>query len=127
MVQEEQFEQLTRELEAERQSVAQQIEKCKLGSETASMNSISETDESFPWRAPTHTSHTSTSGHITNQVPPPIAEEESDADSTLNGTQLVDSYLYVFYLYSFLLLYPSITLSFSVNYLFFTCADATKV
>ncbi|CAD5120835.1 DgyrCDS9389 [Dimorphilus gyrociliatus] len=95
MVQEEQFEQLTRELEAERQSVAQQIEKCKLGSETASMNSISETDESYPWRAPTHTSHTSTSGHITNQLPPPIAEEESDADSKLSGTQLVDSYLRV--------------------------------
>eukprot|EP00058_Branchiostoma_floridae_P026768 XP_002612259.1 hypothetical protein BRAFLDRAFT_246677 [Branchiostoma floridae] len=33
--QELQFEQLTRELEAERQSVANQLERCKLGSETA--------------------------------------------------------------------------------------------
>ncbi|XP_070565791.1 catenin delta-2-like isoform X30 [Ptychodera flava] len=36
-----QFEKLTRELEAERQSVANQLEKVKLGSETASMSSIS--------------------------------------------------------------------------------------
>ncbi|XP_070565765.1 catenin delta-2-like isoform X14 [Ptychodera flava] len=39
--QEAQFEKLTRELEAERQSVANQLEKVKLGSETASMSSIS--------------------------------------------------------------------------------------
>lgn len=38
--QELQFERLTRELEAERQIVASQLERCKLGSETGSMNSI---------------------------------------------------------------------------------------
>uniref|UniRef100_A0A803YMH0 Catenin delta 2 n=1 Tax=Meleagris gallopavo TaxID=9103 RepID=A0A803YMH0_MELGA len=38
--QELQFERLTRELEAERQIVASQLERCKLGSETGSMSSI---------------------------------------------------------------------------------------
>lgn len=39
-LQELQFERLTRELEAERQIVASQLERCKLGSETGSMSSI---------------------------------------------------------------------------------------
>ncbi len=39
-LQELQFERLTRELEAERQIVATQLERCKLGSETGSMSSI---------------------------------------------------------------------------------------
>lgn len=38
--QELQFERLTRELEAERQIVATQLERCKLGSEAGSMSSI---------------------------------------------------------------------------------------
>uniref|UniRef100_A0A8D0DPL5 Catenin delta 2 n=1 Tax=Salvator merianae TaxID=96440 RepID=A0A8D0DPL5_SALMN len=45
-----QFERLTRELEAERQIVASQLERCKLGSETGSMNSISSTEEQFHWQ-----------------------------------------------------------------------------
>ncbi|TNM96235.1 hypothetical protein fugu_015896 [Takifugu bimaculatus] len=49
--QELQFERLTRELEAERQIVATQLERCKLGSEAGSMNSISSTDEQFRWNA----------------------------------------------------------------------------
>ncbi|KAM9307978.1 catenin delta-2 isoform 2-T2 [Gastrophryne carolinensis] len=48
--QELQFERLTRELEAERQIVASQLERCKLGSETGSMNSISSMDEQFRWQ-----------------------------------------------------------------------------
>uniref|UniRef100_A0AAZ3RKE4 Catenin delta-2 n=1 Tax=Oncorhynchus tshawytscha TaxID=74940 RepID=A0AAZ3RKE4_ONCTS len=41
---------LTRELEAERQIVATQLERCKLGSETGgSMSSISSADEQFRW------------------------------------------------------------------------------
>nr|XP_020460167.1 catenin delta-2-like isoform X5 [Monopterus albus] len=47
--QELQFERLTRELEAERQIVASQLERCKLGSETGSMTSISSGDEKFRW------------------------------------------------------------------------------
>ncbi|XP_063075091.1 catenin delta-2b isoform X2 [Engraulis encrasicolus] len=45
--QELQFERLTRELEAERQIVATQLERCKLGSKTGSMSSISSADEKF--------------------------------------------------------------------------------
>ncbi|XP_047206487.1 catenin delta-2 isoform X6 [Girardinichthys multiradiatus] len=47
--QELQFERLTRELEAERQIVATQLERCKLGSDAGSMSSISSTDEQFRW------------------------------------------------------------------------------
>uniref|UniRef100_A0A8B9RDS0 Catenin (cadherin-associated protein), delta 2a n=1 Tax=Astyanax mexicanus TaxID=7994 RepID=A0A8B9RDS0_ASTMX len=48
--QELQFERLTRELEAERQIVATQLERCKLGSETGgSMSSISSQDEHLRW------------------------------------------------------------------------------
>uniref|UniRef100_A0A3Q3J779 Catenin delta 2 n=1 Tax=Monopterus albus TaxID=43700 RepID=A0A3Q3J779_MONAL len=50
--QELQFERLTRELEAERQIVATQLERCKLGSETGSMSSISSADEQFRWNVP---------------------------------------------------------------------------
>ncbi|XP_060755724.1 catenin delta-2 isoform X1 [Neoarius graeffei] len=48
--QELQFERLTRELEAERQIVATQLERCKRGSETGStMSNISSTDEHLRW------------------------------------------------------------------------------
>ncbi|KAM9789739.1 catenin delta-2b [Neosynchiropus ocellatus] len=47
--QELQFERLTRELEAERQIVASQLERCKLGSDTGSMTSISSAEEKFRW------------------------------------------------------------------------------
>ncbi|KAL7879955.1 hypothetical protein SRHO_G00022090 [Serrasalmus rhombeus] len=47
--QELQFERLTRELEAERQIVATQLERCKLGSDTGSVSSISSADEKFRW------------------------------------------------------------------------------
>uniref|UniRef100_A0A3Q2WHN2 Catenin delta 2 n=1 Tax=Haplochromis burtoni TaxID=8153 RepID=A0A3Q2WHN2_HAPBU len=49
--QELQFERLTRELEAERQIVATQLERCKLGSEAGSMSSISSSDEQFRWNS----------------------------------------------------------------------------
>nr|XP_044988244.1 catenin delta-2 isoform X4 [Jaculus jaculus] len=49
--QELQFERLTRELEAERQIVASQLERCKLGSETGSVSSISSAEEQFHWQS----------------------------------------------------------------------------
>ncbi|KAM9105820.1 catenin delta-2 isoform 3-T3 [Megaptera novaeangliae] len=49
--QELQFERLTRELEAERQIVASQLERCKLGSETGSMSSVSSAEEQFHWQS----------------------------------------------------------------------------
>ncbi|XP_026147542.1 catenin delta-2 isoform X2 [Mastacembelus armatus] len=50
--QELQFERLTRELEAERQIVATQLERCKVGSEAGSMSSISSADDQFRWNTP---------------------------------------------------------------------------
>ncbi|MGH0120683.1 UNVERIFIED_CONTAM: hypothetical protein FKN15_035069 [Acipenser sinensis] len=50
--QELQFERLTRELEVERQIVASQLERCKLGTESPSIASISSSEKSFPWRSP---------------------------------------------------------------------------
>ncbi|XP_029461399.1 plakophilin-4 isoform X2 [Rhinatrema bivittatum] len=49
--QELQFQRLTRELEVERQIVASQLEKCRLGAESPSIASISSTEKSFPWRS----------------------------------------------------------------------------
>ncbi|XP_041119723.1 plakophilin-4-like isoform X2 [Polyodon spathula] len=50
--QELQFERLTRELEVERQIVASQLERCRLGAESPSIASISSSEKSFPWRSP---------------------------------------------------------------------------
>lgn len=80
--QEAQFEMLSRELEEERRNVAQQLEKCKYGSETASVSSMgSSTDESFVWRG--------------NHGPGSIGDEQdfSDNESQLSGSELVDSCL----------------------------------
>uniref|UniRef100_A0A8C5Q3P9 Plakophilin 4 n=1 Tax=Leptobrachium leishanense TaxID=445787 RepID=A0A8C5Q3P9_9ANUR len=46
-----QFERLTRELEAERQIVANQLERCRIGAESPSIASVSSTEKSFPWRS----------------------------------------------------------------------------
>nr|XP_009919587.1 PREDICTED: plakophilin-4-like [Haliaeetus albicilla] len=56
--QELQFQRLTRELEVERQIVANQLERCRLGAESPSIASTSSTEKSFPWRSsdPTTTS-----------------------------------------------------------------------
>ncbi|KAM6397466.1 plakophilin-4 [Pluvialis apricaria] len=50
--QELQFQRLTRELEVERQIVANQLERCRLGAESPSIASTSSTEKSFPWRSP---------------------------------------------------------------------------
>ncbi|XP_060113364.1 plakophilin-4 isoform X8 [Heteronotia binoei] len=49
--QELQFQRLTRELEVERQIVASQLERCRLGTESPSLASTSSTEKSFPWRS----------------------------------------------------------------------------
>lgn len=80
--QEAHFELLSRELEQERRNVAHQLEKCKYGSETASVSSMgSSTDDSFVWRG--------------NQGPGSIGDEQdlSDNESQLSGSALVDSCL----------------------------------
>ncbi|XP_051565742.1 plakophilin-4-like isoform X2 [Myxocyprinus asiaticus] len=46
-----QFERLTRELEVERQIVANQLERCRLGSESPGAASGSSSEKSLPWRS----------------------------------------------------------------------------
>ncbi|XP_058520489.1 plakophilin-4 isoform X13 [Ochotona princeps] len=58
--QELQFQRLTRELEVERQIVASQLERCRLGAESPSIASTSSTEKSFPWR-PTEVPNTGVS------------------------------------------------------------------
>nr|XP_020499784.1 plakophilin-4 isoform X1 [Labrus bergylta]XP_020499785.1 plakophilin-4 isoform X1 [Labrus bergylta] len=48
--QELQFERLTRELEVERQIVANQLERCRLGDESPGAGSSSSSEKSLPWR-----------------------------------------------------------------------------
>ncbi|TNN84526.1 Plakophilin-4 [Liparis tanakae] len=45
-----QFERLTRELEVERQIVANQLERCRLGAESPGTGSSSSSEKSLPWR-----------------------------------------------------------------------------
>ncbi|KAM6986397.1 plakophilin-4-like isoform 2-T2 [Aplochiton taeniatus] len=49
--QELQFERLTRELEVERQIVANQLERCRLGAESPGTGSASSSEKSLPWRS----------------------------------------------------------------------------
>ncbi|XP_064306967.1 plakophilin-4 isoform X1 [Phalacrocorax carbo] len=66
--QELQFQRLTRELEVERQIVANQLERCRLGAESPSIASTSSTEKSFPWRS----SDPPTTGVNKPQVPESI-------------------------------------------------------
>uniref|UniRef100_A0A3B3U850 Plakophilin 4 n=1 Tax=Poecilia latipinna TaxID=48699 RepID=A0A3B3U850_9TELE len=63
-VQELQFERLTRELEVERQIVANQLERCRLGAESPDDGSSSSSEKSLPWR----TADTSASGDTKSRV-----------------------------------------------------------
>ncbi|CAH1787566.1 unnamed protein product [Owenia fusiformis] len=87
--QEAQFEQLTRELEAERQSVANQLE--RYASDNESMDSITETNESFRWRGQNGGAPTATS---TTESYYDYGEEGVDLSNAGNN-QLVDSCLRV--------------------------------
>ncbi|XP_008291189.1 plakophilin-4 isoform X3 [Stegastes partitus] len=59
-----QFERLTRELEVERQIVANQLERCRLGAESPGAGSSSSSEKSLPWR----TADASTSGDAKSRV-----------------------------------------------------------
>uniref|UniRef100_A0A671YVX0 Plakophilin 4 n=1 Tax=Sparus aurata TaxID=8175 RepID=A0A671YVX0_SPAAU len=63
-VQELQFERLTRELEVERQIVASQLERCRLGAESPGAGSSSSSEKSLPWR----TADASASGEAKSRV-----------------------------------------------------------
>ncbi|XP_076603055.1 plakophilin-4 isoform X2 [Chaetodon auriga] len=62
--QELQFERLTRELEVERQIVASQLERCRLGAESPGAGSSSSSEKSLPWR----TADASASGDTKSRV-----------------------------------------------------------
>ncbi|XP_036965574.1 plakophilin-4-like isoform X2 [Acanthopagrus latus] len=62
--QELQFERLTRELEVERQIVASQLERCRLGAESPGAGSSSSSEKSLPWR----TADASASGEAKSRV-----------------------------------------------------------
>uniref|UniRef100_A0A7N6FLX2 Plakophilin 4 n=1 Tax=Anabas testudineus TaxID=64144 RepID=A0A7N6FLX2_ANATE len=62
--QELQFERLTRELEVERQIVANQLERCRVGAESPGAGSSSSSEKSLPWR----TADASTSGDTKSRV-----------------------------------------------------------
>uniref|UniRef100_A0A4W6FRM5 Plakophilin 4 n=1 Tax=Lates calcarifer TaxID=8187 RepID=A0A4W6FRM5_LATCA len=62
--QELQFERLTRELEVERQIVANQLERCRLGAESPGAGSSSSSERSLPWR----TTDASASGDTKSRV-----------------------------------------------------------
>ncbi|XP_070770917.1 plakophilin-4 isoform X1 [Enoplosus armatus] len=62
--QELQFERLTRELEVERQIVANQLERCRLGAESPGAGSSSSSEKSLPWR----TADVSASGDTKSRV-----------------------------------------------------------
>ncbi|XP_069558544.1 plakophilin-4-like isoform X2 [Brachyistius frenatus] len=62
--QELQFERLTRELEVERQIVANQLERCRLGAESPDAGSSSSSEKSLPWR----TADASASGDTKSRV-----------------------------------------------------------
>ncbi|XP_029314502.1 plakophilin-4 isoform X1 [Cottoperca gobio] len=62
--QELQFERLTRELEVERQIVANQLERCRLGAESPGAGSSSSSEKSLPWRI----ADASTSGDTKSRV-----------------------------------------------------------
>ncbi|KAM6934320.1 LOW QUALITY PROTEIN: plakophilin-4-like [Xenentodon cancila] len=62
--QELQFERLTRELEVERQIVANQLERCRLGAESPGTGSSSSSEKSLPWKP----ADTSASGDAKSRV-----------------------------------------------------------
>ncbi|XP_039610328.1 catenin delta-2 isoform X3 [Polypterus senegalus] len=98
--QELQFERLTRELEAERQIVASQLERCKLGSETGSMSSIREEWQGKKQPRTGHqsnTSHTNIHNHTySSSTEEPFRWNTQDGqkdieDELTTGLELVDS------------------------------------
>ncbi|NXU53952.1 PKP4 protein, partial [Turnix velox] len=66
--QELQFQRLTRELEVERQIVANQLERCRLGAESPSVASTSSTEKSFPWRSSDPPTGGVSKGHVSESA-----------------------------------------------------------
>ncbi|KAI4805324.1 hypothetical protein KUCAC02_009948 [Chaenocephalus aceratus] len=69
--QELQFERLTRELEVERQIVANQLERCRLGAESPGAGSSSSSEKSLPWRAADASASGDTKARLTDSSQSP--------------------------------------------------------
>ncbi|KAM9342915.1 LOW QUALITY PROTEIN: plakophilin-4-like [Pholidichthys leucotaenia] len=69
--QELQFERLTRELEVERQIVANQLERCRLGAESPGAGSSSSSEKSLPWRTADATASGDTKSRLTDRSQSP--------------------------------------------------------
>uniref|UniRef100_A0A3B3RFW7 Plakophilin 4 n=1 Tax=Paramormyrops kingsleyae TaxID=1676925 RepID=A0A3B3RFW7_9TELE len=75
-----QFERLTRELEAERQIVASQLEQCRLGAESPGGSSASSSEKSFPWRSADASVVGETKSRVTDSSQSPTYCTRSEAD-----------------------------------------------
>uniref|UniRef100_A0A3B4X3I7 Plakophilin 4 n=2 Tax=Seriola lalandi dorsalis TaxID=1841481 RepID=A0A3B4X3I7_SERLL len=69
--QELQFERLTRELEVERQIVANQLERCRLGAESPGAGSSSSSEKSLPWRTADASATGDTKSRVTDSSQSP--------------------------------------------------------
>ncbi|KAL7890661.1 hypothetical protein AOLI_G00001370 [Acnodon oligacanthus] len=69
--QELQFERLTRELEAERQIVANQLERCRLGAESPGAASDSSSEKSLLWRSADSSAAGLSKPHVSDECPSP--------------------------------------------------------
>lgn len=69
--QELQFERLTRELEVERQIVANQLERCRLGAESPGAGSSSSSEKSLPWRTTDASAAGDTKSRVTDSSQSP--------------------------------------------------------
>ncbi|XP_071327923.1 plakophilin-4 isoform X4 [Trachinotus anak] len=69
--QELQFERLTRELEVERQIVANQLERCRLGAESPGAGSSSSSEKSLPWRTADASAAGDTKSRVTDSSQSP--------------------------------------------------------
>ncbi|XP_018598710.2 plakophilin-4-like isoform X2 [Scleropages formosus] len=78
--QELQFERLTRELEAERQVVASQLERCRLGAESPSAASASSSEKSSPWRSTDASITGETKSRVTDSSQSPPFHLRSDQE-----------------------------------------------
>uniref|UniRef100_A0A8C9VEJ3 Plakophilin 4 n=1 Tax=Scleropages formosus TaxID=113540 RepID=A0A8C9VEJ3_SCLFO len=75
-----QFERLTRELEAERQVVASQLERCRLGAESPSAASASSSEKSSPWRSTDASITGETKSRVTDSSQSPPFHLRSDQE-----------------------------------------------
>ncbi|XP_044072463.1 plakophilin-4-like isoform X3 [Siniperca chuatsi] len=78
--QELQFERLTRELEVERQIVANQLERCRLGAESPGAGSSSSSEKSLPWRTADASASGDTKSRVTDSSQSPSYRMRTESE-----------------------------------------------